>query len=42
MVAWTEAGTGVWQQMGMREFLWARRLDYSWIVLMVAEVCELV
>ena len=29
----------VWQ-MGMREFLWARRLVYSWIVLMVAELCE--
>lgn len=28
--------------MGMREFLWARRLVYSWIVLMVAELCELV
>ena len=42
MVAWTEAGTGVWQQMGMREFLWARRLVYSWIVLMVAELFELV
>lgn len=40
-VTWTEAGTGVWQ-MGMREFLWAKRLVYSWIVLMVAELCELV
>ena len=41
-VTWTEAGTRVWQQVGMREFLWARRLVYSWIVLMVAELCELV
>ena len=26
MVAWKETRTGEWRQMGMREFLWLRRM----------------